>query len=1105
MAAEDDSLRRERLAELLGQYLDRLNDGETVDDREVQAAHPDLAPDLVRELRTFRRLGSGPAANGGGPVGTLGDYRLLRQVGRGGMGVVYEAWQGSMDRRVALKVLPAGVAADQKTFLRFMREARIAGKIHHENVVPVYGMGVEADTPYYSMEFIDGETLAQVLARRRETGETPSPEECYRLAEEFAAVAEGLEHAHSLGVIHRDLKPSNIIRGREGRLRILDFGLARLATEATLTRSGDVLGTPLYMSPEQAMAKRIPIDHRTDIYSLGATLYEMFAGRPPFEGKDHQDTLSQIIFRDPGPINRVNRGVPRDLETIVLECLRKDPADRYGTAEALAQDLRRFVRGDPIEARPQSGWERAARRLARHRGRFLVGTGVLVLLCVCGVLGLSVESERKKQAMLDCDRAVASAAMKLMRGELMLTDGPIDGPNSDYFLMSEYRDVLKPTVIRMVEITNRELQLNIARFPDRMDARYFRAKGLRLLGRTDEASRELEEALSRDSSFVPALALRGSIGGELDATLESIIAQGTADPSRPIGWGAIWARAVSAERHGDWEGAIAAYDDLVAMDAQREPYPGSAVEHLLRRGIARLLPGKYLAAALDFQAAQTRAKLDWGGFIEPTILLGRALYMIPSEELGDTVLSQALGGESTAAAEERSLWVAATYASIVNALSEKQEQQLIAARKLVEVRPQDAMSYLMLGWLLLVRVWLAEHGMEEQNPSTLVEMRDELSRLSGKALALSPQDPKVVAFSSKELEAEGRYAEALEQERRAFALERQKQHEEAIWRSPPPPAPGSQWNGAECEDGYFEVLGRIMDPGVNSPHSREWGLGISADGARLLFASNRPGGAGNYDIYISNQDPSGKFFSEARGLGEINTRYGERSPSLSGDGKSLYLQLVRPKGDAGGISQFGRAIWDPEKQDFTGLEIWSNFRVVPQSGYMGPLSISFDELELFFSAKERYGMVGDQNLYVAWRDSVKEEFSVQRSRRLREIDSEFDDVAPTVSRDGKTIFWTGFLSNSHAGWHGRDLVRASVWMAKRPRLRNPDHGEPEQFADIRWVRVEPEVPVCHFRVTGQWPEEGARAYFVSAMPGRRSGVQGGDYDIYVAVWHRRQH
>jgi len=220
--------------ELLAEYLNRLNAGERIDPLEVIASHPDEGEELLADLQAFLQVA--PSADGDTdpqPV-TLGDYTLRRRLGRGGMGVVYEAWENSMDRRVAVKVLPSAVAADQKTFLRFCREARLAGSLHHPHIVPVFGMGIKGDTPHYAMELVEGETLAQHLSRLKtaETkdlfGFTVGTPACYsRLAEVFAGVAEGLQHAHSKRIIHRDLKPSNLILDEDGRLRILDFGLAR--------------------------------------------------------------------------------------------------------------------------------------------------------------------------------------------------------------------------------------------------------------------------------------------------------------------------------------------------------------------------------------------------------------------------------------------------------------------------------------------------------------------------------------------------------------------------------------------------------------------------------------------------------------------------------------------------------------------------------------------------------------------------------------------------------------------------------------------------------------------------------------------------------------
>ncbi len=434
-----------KLERLVGRFVDRLTAGESIDPAKVLAEEPELGREVLKELETFLALGAPDRPST--PLGSLGEYELRRQLGRGGMGIVYEAWQASMDRRVALKVLPAALASDQKSLMRFLREARSAGKLSHPNIVAVHAMGIDKGVPYFVMELIEGETLAQMLVRLRglegeasddarrhalegisrlmegargsgahaERGDLNArlPERfevsmdpgrsstlhgtsevdlqySIQVAKAFAGAAEGLHHAHSRGVVHRDLKPSNLILDLDGRLRILDFGLARLEGQESLTRSGDFVGTPLYMSPEQARGGKTPVDHRTDIYSLGATMYAMLALKPPFHSHGHghgsEDILSSIQTREPRPLRKVNARVPKDFETIVLKCLRKDPDDRYRTAEALAQDLWRFTRGDPIEARAEGAWEKLARHARRHRIQLAAVAVLVILLTVIGWL-----------------------------------------------------------------------------------------------------------------------------------------------------------------------------------------------------------------------------------------------------------------------------------------------------------------------------------------------------------------------------------------------------------------------------------------------------------------------------------------------------------------------------------------------------------------------------------------------------------------------------------------------------------------------------------------------------------------------------------------------
>ena len=334
-------------------------------------------------------------------LGQLGDFRIIREVGRGGMGVVYEAEQISLGRRVALKVLPFAATMDPRHLQRFHNEARAAASLHHEHIVPVHAVGCERAVHFYAMQFIDGESLAELIAAQtRPTasgGRQPPVEDSQqgvdalcspsadtwpagasptaaaprdaayfrRVAEWGIQAAEALEYAHALGIVHRDVKPANLIVDVQGKLWVTDFGLARTAADGNLTASGDMLGTVRYMSPEQALAKHGLVDHRTDVYSLGATLYELVTGRPAVEGQDRQEILRRIADEDPSPIGR---GVLADLETIVLKALAKEPAERYATAREFADDLEGSCLEDrPVKARRPSLLQRLRKWCRRHQ------------------------------------------------------------------------------------------------------------------------------------------------------------------------------------------------------------------------------------------------------------------------------------------------------------------------------------------------------------------------------------------------------------------------------------------------------------------------------------------------------------------------------------------------------------------------------------------------------------------------------------------------------------------------------------------------------------------------------------------------------------------
>lgn len=287
-------------------------------------------------------------------------YDVQSVLGRGGMGVVYRARHLKLNRTVALKMLLSGAYADLYELARFQREAETVAGLSHPNIVQVHDVGDLDGQPYFTMEFVEGQSLAEVLAGM--------PQAARATAEFVAILARAVQVAHEGGIIHRDLKPGNVLLAPNGTPKISDFGLARrFESEADLTLSGARIGTPSYMAPEQAAGQTNLIGPSADIYALGAVLYEMLTGRPPFRAETAIETQRQVIAEEPVSPSRLNPKVPRDLETVCLKCLHKEPMRRYATAAALADDLQRFLLGEPVLARRVSGLERAAKWANRHR------------------------------------------------------------------------------------------------------------------------------------------------------------------------------------------------------------------------------------------------------------------------------------------------------------------------------------------------------------------------------------------------------------------------------------------------------------------------------------------------------------------------------------------------------------------------------------------------------------------------------------------------------------------------------------------------------------------------------------------------------------------
>jgi serine/threonine protein kinase/WD40 repeat protein len=445
-----------RVVRALEEYLAALESGSRPERDALLARHPDIAPALAHCLdgldlmQALTRTEPVPDPRAPAP---LGDYRLLREVGRGGMGVVYEAEQLSLGRRVALKVLPFAATLDPRQLERFRNEARAAASLHHPHVVPVFAVGCVRGVHYYAMQFVEGASLAALIEERRRAAglaaedaaaapgappaRSPRADTAHavttlgtpdRGADYFRTVArlgvqaaEALEHAHQMGVVHRDVKPANLLLDPRGHLWVTDFGLAQFRGHPGLTLTGDTPGTLRYMSPEQALARRVLLDHRTDVYSLGATLYELLTLQPAVPGNDREELLRRITQHEPVAPRRLTPALAPELETIILKALARNPEERYGTAQELADDLQRFLDDRPIRARRPGPWRRLCRVAGRHRALLacLAAAAAVLLAGSCvGALLFAREKERLRREtahQLLQSRLTSAAALRQAR------------------------------------------------------------------------------------------------------------------------------------------------------------------------------------------------------------------------------------------------------------------------------------------------------------------------------------------------------------------------------------------------------------------------------------------------------------------------------------------------------------------------------------------------------------------------------------------------------------------------------------------------------------------------------------------------------------------
>ncbi|MCC6741523.1 MAG: protein kinase [Planctomycetia bacterium] len=530
--------------------------------------------------------GTGGAPPAGALPASIGPYRILRELGRGGMGVVYRALDPQLRREVALKVLLAGADASDQAVERFRREASLLARVGaHPHLVQVHDVGREEGRMYFTMDYIEGTSLRGRLDREG----VLEPREAARIA---AEVASALEAAHRAGVVHRDVKPHNILLGADGGAFLTDFGLAREAAGGRgLTVTGDVLGTPAYMSPEQAAGQGARPGPGTDVWSLGATLFEMLTGRTPFTGDSPAEILRQVVQEDAPAPGSVRKGLHPDLETICLAALRREPARRTPGAGALEADLRRFLAGEPIQARRMGRLERAARRLSRHKGTAAAGVLAALLAAVAGARAWKGEREADEKA-LQTDATTQEGAALYQRGREYLEAAEVAGGNGDlHGLVSN----LEPAL--------RNLAAAAKLLPGDASVAAWHGRALRTSGLLPEARREL----TRATQLNPRQALAWEELGEL-AVGRLRLARGelkhhvyrvsgfSANPRATMDFGLGFAGGNDADIVAAREEALACYARLASLDV-------SPARAAYGRGMTALMTDRLPAAIAEFDRA----------------------------------------------------------------------------------------------------------------------------------------------------------------------------------------------------------------------------------------------------------------------------------------------------------------------------------------------------------------------------------------------------------------------------------------------------------------------------------------------------------------------
>jgi serine/threonine-protein kinase len=437
-------------------------------------------------------------------------YEIVGELGRGGMGVVYKARQVGLNRQVALKMVLAGVHAGPPQLARFQAEAEAVAGLQHPNIVQIYEVGRRDGLPYFSLEFVDGGSLLDKVHRQPQP-----PRDAAHLIE---TLARAMYYAHQRGIIHRDLKPANVLLTANGIPKITDFGLAkRLESSSGHTASGTIIGTPSYMAPEQAGGEIRKIGPAADIYALGAILYELLTGRPPFEAATAMETLRCVIDEEAAPPSRLQPNISADLETICLKCLQKDSGKRYGTAEQLAEDLRRFLSGEPILARPITGPERFWRWCKRNpRTGALAGSVALLLVLVTCVSTYSYFTIRAEKAATEEQRELAENSARLEKLQRGIAEAAEKKAQEQAKIAGEQRTLALNTLYGMITKFEEKLHDKEEMSDLRKELLEMAMQGL------NQVSRSVENAALADRSMGLALQRVGDYYYQMGRTEEAL-------------------------------------------------------------------------------------------------------------------------------------------------------------------------------------------------------------------------------------------------------------------------------------------------------------------------------------------------------------------------------------------------------------------------------------------------------------------------------------------------------------------------------------------------------------------------------------------------------